>query len=256
MSWKSFACVAALSALIAMPAVAQTVSVVNEGLDANGDWVWAVNVDSGAASSAAAELDITLTDAGVVNAALVDAIFDTDNPSPSTLSWVAALLDGSGILTGGIAFDAAADEAVIARGSDVLADATQYTLARITTEGPSTAGSLTSSIAVAGNLAQDGSNNAVSISDSITALAGDINLDGNVDPTDLNELLFNFGNSGANWATGDLNGDGTVNPTDLNELLFNFGASSSAAVANAVPEPASAAMLVGMLALGAFRKRN
>jgi uncharacterized membrane protein len=52
--------------------------------------------------------------------------------------------------------------------------------------------------------------------------AGDVNRDGCVDDADLLQVLFAFGNTGANLPE-DLNGDGTVDDADLLQVLFNFG---------------------------------
>ena len=54
------------------------------------------------------------------------------------------------------------------------------------------------------------------------ALAGDANLDGTVNNTDLVALLTHFTLSGQTQATGDFNGDGTVNNTDLVALLTDY----------------------------------
>ena len=52
--------------------------------------------------------------------------------------------------------------------------------------------------------------------------AGDVNRDGCVDDADLLQVLFAFGNTGANLPE-DLTGDGTVDDADLLQVLFNFG---------------------------------
>ncbi len=57
------------------------------------------------------------------------------------------------------------------------------------------------------------------------ALAGDANLDGTVNNTDLVALLTHFDLSGQTQATGDFNGDGTVNNTDLVALLTDYAQS-------------------------------
>ncbi len=64
---------------------------------------------------------------------------------------------------------------------------------------------------------------------------GDTNGDGKVDLVDLNNVRNNFGGT----TGGDTNGDGAVDLVDLNNVRNNFGAGG----ANAVPEPASWALL-------------
>lgn len=57
--------------------------------------------------------------------------------------------------------------------------------------------------------------------DFTTALVGDINNDGEVNFTDLNQLIFQYGAVGPNNPA-DINGDGTVDFGDLNQLLSNY----------------------------------
>ncbi len=51
----------------------------------------------------------------------------------------------------------------------------------------------------------------------------DLDGSGTVDLGDLNEVLFNFGNTGVPGIPGDGDLDGNVNLSDLNGVLFNFG---------------------------------
>jgi probable HAF family extracellular repeat protein len=91
------------------------------------------------------------------------------------------------------------------------------------------------------------------------SLAGDVNLDGAVNMSDLSVVLTNFDKSGMTWTQGDLNGDGTVAMDDLTKVLAQFDntiAASAGPTAAAVPEPASLLLLgAAMVALwprGAF----
>jgi hypothetical protein len=53
---------------------------------------------------------------------------------------------------------------------------------------------------------------------------GDLDGDGDVDLTDLSQLLANYGvTSGAEYEDGDLDGDGDVDLTDLSALLAVYG---------------------------------
>ncbi|WP_428389967.1 LamG-like jellyroll fold domain-containing protein [Mucisphaera sp.] len=67
---------------------------------------------------------------------------------------------------------------------------------------------------------------------------GDANLDRIVDLVDLSTLASNFGQSVLTNSQGDFNADGTVDLIDLSALASSFGFDG-----NAVPEPASAALL-------------
>lgn len=76
-------------------------------------------------------------------------------------------------------------------------------------------------------------------------LPGDANGDGSVNGTDLNVVLSNYNQTGADWIQGDFNRDGSVNGTDLNTLLSHYNQTLGASTA-AVPEPSGIVlMLVG-----------
>lgn len=56
-------------------------------------------------------------------------------------------------------------------------------------------------------------------------LAGDTNLDGTVDVTDLGNLASSYGTaSGMLWINGDSDYNGTTNVTDLGSMASNYGA--------------------------------
>ena len=88
-------------------------------------------------------------------------------------------------------------------------------------------------------------------------LAGDSNLDGWVNATDLNNLALNWQQNVGLWSGGDFTADGSVNAADLNALALNWRNSISMAspTAAAVPEP-SAACLVAFAALGLLGSRR
>ena len=96
---------------------------------------------------------------------------------------------------------------------------------------------------------------------------GDFDDDGNVNLADFNILAANFGRGVAPWQLGDATGDGLVNLADFNRLAQNFGLPAAgtggptpddwAALASAVPEPSSLALLaLGAIALTQCRRRR
>ena len=86
---------------------------------------------------------------------------------------------------------------------------------------------------------------------------GDANLDGVVDDDDLSLLLAGWtgvGGRGATWRTGDFDGNGAITDADLSLLLANWTGSAGA---TAIPEPASAALvLLGVPTLVRRRRRR
>jgi hypothetical protein len=95
-------------------------------------------------------------------------------------------------------------------------------------------------------------------------LAGDTNVDGKVDFSDLLTLAQNYGATGATWEKGDFNADGTVDFGDLLALAQDYGQSvdGSPAVAlgrNAIADmehdsvPVPEASAAALLAAGSFR---
>jgi len=76
--------------------------------------------------------------------------------------------------------------------------------------------------------------------------AGDSNLDGQVDVTDLGELATNWQSPG-DWTDGDFNYDGFVDVSDLGALATNWqaGVSASSTLAPSRLEEALAAVGLG-----------
>jgi hypothetical protein len=104
-----------------------------------------------------------------------------------------------------------------------------------------------------------GTNSLVLSTTSGTPLAGDIDLDDDVDSRDAALFTTFLGlTAGASWSTGDFDGDDATTLEDLNLLQANFGtiAGSPANPAAAVPEPAACVMVWGLIAvarISAFR---
>jgi hypothetical protein len=98
------------------------------------------------------------------------------------------------------------------------------------------------------------------------ALAGDATLDGYVDFSDFVRLFNNWtgtlppGTGGKVWGQGDFTHDGAVDFSDFTKLFNNWTGSGPKGQTGAVPEPASAALLLGLLAVVPFvlwrRKRT
>jgi len=81
-------------------------------------------------------------------------------------------------------------------------------------------------------------------------VAGDADLDGDVDLSDLGTLASSYGiTNGGLWLTGDFDLDGDIDLADLSTLAANYGAGSIQAIADfqsllAVPEPSALAFLL------------
>ena len=83
---------------------------------------------------------------------------------------------------------------------------------------------------------------------------GDTDGDGDIDADDLATLGLNWDPTGTTktWADGDFDGDGDVDADDLATLGLNWNPTGS----DAVPEPATMALLVLGCALVLLRRRR
>ena len=88
------------------------------------------------------------------------------------------------------------------------------------------------------------------VADGTGTYRGDFDLNGVVNATDLQIMKDNFGSGPLGYADGNANCDTVVNATDLQVLKDTFGSAASA-----VPEPASAALLL-MVGAALVRRRR
>jgi hypothetical protein len=251
-----------------------------------GDWQWVVSIDGNATGAMEAALDFIATGgtdplvgAAANNGTDWDHQVPTDNPTGfGDFSWLPDDINGR---AEGLDVNTTLGELQAAFGSADLSADSEYII--ITTNGPNTTNSLSSTVQVGGAYTTDtgrialGTDNYDGYAGSVTAtaLAGDANLSGDVDGADYNALLVGFNPGPDIWTGGDFNGSGVTDGADYNILLVHFpdpaitiatplvvtgtlagaGAGSGSA---AVPEPASAVLMLmagAMLLVARIRRR-
>jgi hypothetical protein len=306
MSWKSFVS-AGLLCVLASPLFAQPVADIVPGgsfasgrLNAAGDWVWRVEIDTSnpipsGSSPLDAELGFKETGSVLLDANSLSSgagvNFDTvvpgtpiwgwENPGTGTNGFPEGLQSNcaGGLCTENTPGDDP-NSIFAALGSQVYSTPTSnIPFIEIISQGPSTTGSLSSSISMSGVYGVGSNKGRIAEwapsppPDSInhdtytgtfgfTAKAGDANLDNSVDlAIDYNIVLANLGGVNTPWYLGDFNNDNSIDlAIDYNIILANLGSGSGGGSGNvgAIPEPAS----VALVALGAlmvtglrFRKR-
>lgn len=295
MSWKNVLSAGLLCALASPVFAAPALTIVKGGtfannyLDANGDWVFNVQISNTnpiptGASPLAAELGFKETTAKLVSAANLSTgagdDFDTVNPGTSIFGWELPGVGTNG-KPEGIQTNCASgctvnvpgtnpDAVFSALGSISYNTVGPHDYIQIKIKGPSTGAgrSLTSTLGTSGAYSGKGriaeltgattsaNYDTFSGSQVKTAHNADANLDGNVDGLDLSIMAGNFGGSSKKWYQADYNGDGAVDGLDLSALAGNFGFAGSPPGAGAglgsgggVPEPATIALL-GLALLG------
>ena len=255
-------------------AVGQTVTadVARNGsgdpmLDVNGDWVWQVFYNSDLDGGAAAiELGMNFGGSDVISGSVTltgegGGDVELSNPGNIVFGW--EILNSNGFPEG-LQVDPSQGthgQAFYAHGTGIIAGSTSLLLATFTTVGPSHIGSLTSSIEILGAYNENASlvgiggthgivgqsSGATAVRDvaSISALPGDVNLDGMVDADDLAIVDANLGQMLAGgWAVGDLNRSGLVDASDRR------------IVRGQIPEPGCLCLLTMAAAPLAFGRRR
>lgn len=237
MSWKSFACLAAVAAMTA-PAVAQTPTIA---LVDNGGGNASLNITTSVAGAVGAEIQVVLDGGltlGTVTENLTDFIANPgDNPfiagSPVGGDTTGLYTDGNNIFA---AFGSTATNA----------PAGTYELFNFDFTG-SGLGDASGVVAQLGDLGEV----LMDLDVALDAGGGnpiDLNMDGFVDDADLGILLGNWGSD----SLGDLNNDMIIDDADLGILLGGWMPPSSLAV----PEPTSVVLFFAGLSFVAVRKRS
>jgi hypothetical protein len=260
----------------------------NEYLDANGNWVWKIQISNSTpvpAGSAALAAELGFTASGVPaneTAALKGASnlstapgddFYIPQSGTQIFGWEPA---SSGIQTNcaaGCTVTGNANQVFTSLGSDAYTTVGPHDFIQIITRGPSAGlgGQLSSTMTVSGAYGGNGRISEISTSTDHydifsnvfvrTAVPGDASMNGVTDDGDFARILVNWGATNATWYDANFNNhtDKVVNDGDFNILLSNFnrvgviGNGTGAALSAALPEPSAAVLIVLALALACGR---
>jgi PEP-CTERM motif len=311
MSWKSFV-TAGLLCVVASPVFAAPALTIVKGgtfannhLNANGDWVWKVNIATSnpipsGSSPLDAELGFTVTGGALLDANNLSTgagnqfdnvvpgspIFGWENPGTGTNGFPEGLQ--SNCAGGGCTENTPGtnpNTVFAALGSQIYGSPTTAPFIEIIADGPNTNASLSSTVAVSGvygvgsNKGRIAEWNPSPPPDSINhdiytgsfsrmAVAGDADLSGDIDDSDLSLLLSNwFDDTNRKWYHGDFDGNGDVDDSDLSNLLSHWfdapytvggGAGAGGGAGGAIPEPATVSLiaLAGLAFAGLARRRR
>jgi len=262
MSWKSLVTVSLLCVLASPVFAAPSLQITSAGLNAQGNFVWNVQISTSTASTpVAAEMGFQIGGTDLLNAARVNQAtnFDTLNPGNAIFAWqTGTLLDATsnnkptGIQTQCVSGTCsnesrtaassvtgpAPGQVFAALGSVDFASTGAHDFIQIITKGP-TSTSLTSSVQVLGKYGAATNEGLIAeLTSPTTAVnyrlgtvgttatrtvkAGDATLNGTVDVGDLAVLGAAYNQSGKNWSNGDFTGNGTVDVGDLAVLGANY----------------------------------
>jgi hypothetical protein len=282
MSWKSLVS-AGLVCVLASPVLAvPSLQVTSGGLNAQGNWIWNVNVSTThAGTPLAGELGFRESSTGdnAILGATAGPLFvdgnlgdgdQSNNPGNKIFTWETETEIRTGVFKPiGVQVEtgADADEAFAALGSTGdLTTGTQHQYVQLIVRGPSNTDT-NSSIQVLGaypaspgmgrlaelvtGSTEDADNFSNFAGTASRALqGGDINLDGTTNDLDFSAFGSAWQQARTNgWAGGDFNRDGTVNDLDFSYFGANWqgtgGASNTPLNVTGVVDPGAGAALGG-----------
>jgi hypothetical protein len=302
MSWKSLVSAGLLCVLASPVLAAPSLTVVpggtvaNNRLNANGNWVWRVQVapsnplDDPTGTPLATELGFRETSSAELLGAVIanSTVWDTANPGGSDAQQQEIFPDwetsedvdpgaGTNLRPVGLKFNLPTDEVASYYGSSNVTTTAPTNYIDIEVQGPSST-RLTTSIqwlgayggngriaeldvvGAGGDCPQDACNfDTYAGTVSFTAKLGDADLNNSVDIGDLNIWLTS---TGTGWHQGDFDDNNSVDIGDLNIWLTSPGGAGSGSGAGlvaggGVPEPSTVALVaLALVGIGSRFRRR